>query len=331
MNTSNPRFLCAGLIMHDILIQGVSSLPQHWEDMVTGQSAYSDTGGGAANSARTLGRLGADVEIIGRIGNDGFAGLIRDSFRRDHVSTDHLIVDWEKPSGIAAALVADDGQRCFATVQGCNRSLCLDDFSGIDFADYDFVHINGYFQFPSLEKDMAALLLRARSEGCIISFDTASWDPSGKWYETIRPFSGCIDYFFANEAQILKLTGRPDIGSAAQYLLRDGVRHVIVKRGGEGSILYEGSGDTCESEAFSGPILDTTGAGDSFDAAYMLGVSKGWSPAVCGRFANTVAGLNCRELGATSGVPDYQKAVCAMETLTTYKNPKNMEETLCHL
>ncbi|MGN0313681.1 MAG: carbohydrate kinase family protein [Fusicatenibacter sp.] len=307
--SDHSSFLCIGLIMHDTLIQGVPSLPSHWEDTVRGTGVFSDTGGGAANSARTLGRLGASVSILGRIGRDSAGDQIMKTFQQDHVSTNLLIRDLEKPTGIATALVNPNGRRCFATVQGCNQNLCLSDFDGIDFSLYRYVHINGYFQFPALEKDMPELLSRMKGSGCIISFDTASWDPSGKWYESIHPFASNIDYFFGNEAQLCQFSKEKNAESASHFLLRDGVKHVVAKLGENGCTLYTQDMAPIHSSALSVNAVDTTGAGDSFDAAYLLAHSKGWSFSSCNRFANIVAGMNCSKPGATSGVPTYEKAM----------------------
>lgn len=303
-----PKFLCMGLIMRDVLLCGVKELPAHWEQTLAADAVVSDTGGGAANSARTLGRLGAAVSLSGRVGNDGFGEAVRASLQADGVALSQLVTDEEAPSGLAVALVREDGKRCFTTVRGANSRYAAGDLSGIRWEEYPFVHVNGYFQFPTLEKDLPVLLAQAKAAGCTVSFDTASWDPAGRWFESIRPFAACIDYFFANDAQLRELTGEQEPDWAAAFLMERGVKHVIAKLGGCGSISF-GGGEKTAVEAYPVAVTDTTGAGDSFDAAYMLGVSKGWSTHHCAKFANTVAGLNCAQRGATAGVPDFDTAL----------------------
>lgn len=302
-------FLCLGLIMRDILIRGVDTLPQHWEQTLVARGIRSDTGGGAANSARTLGRLGAKVSLSGRLGDEDFGRAIRADLAADHVDTTPLRSDPEEPSGVAVGLVREDGKRCFITVRGAGSRYCAADLADIPWSSYPYVHINGYFQFPALEPDLPALLERARAAGCVISFDTASWDASGRWFESIRPFAKYIDYFFANDAQLAQLThcARPE--EAARFLLSQGVGNVIAKLGGSGSISFGADGSAVSAAAYPIRAVDTTGAGDSFDAAYMLGVSLGWDTRSCAEFANTVAGLNCTRLGATAGVPDFKTAL----------------------
>lgn len=308
-----PRFLCLGLIMRDILISGVPELPSHWEQTLVAGGISSSTGGGAANSARTLGRLGARVSLSGRLGRDDFAAAIRSDLAADHVNTDLLLTDNAASTGAAIALVRGDGKRCFTTVRGANSNYCAQDLSSIPWDAFPFVHVNGYFQFPALEPDLPALLAQAKAAGCLVSFDTASWDASGRWFESIRPFAQYLDYFFANDSQLEQLTNCSDPAQAAAFLMGSGVKNVIAKLGGDGCIGYYADGSAIPVGPYPITAVDTTGAGDSFDAAYILGVSKGWDPETCLQFSNTVAGINCTRLGATAGVPDLPTAIARME------------------
>lgn len=313
MYTQSPRFLCLGLIMRDILLSGIPELPRHWEQTLVGKGIKSDTGGGAANSARTLGRLGASVFLSGRVGRDSFAAGIREDLARDSVSLAYLKEDPEYPSGTAVALIRQDGKRCFTTVRGANQSYCRADLAAIRWKDFPFVHINGYFQLPALEPDLPGLLQEMKSAGCTVSFDTASWDPAGRWYESIRPFARFIDCFFANDAQLFQLTGKKAPQAAAAFLLSEGVHTVVAKLGEKGSVTFCPGKPPVAVDAYPVEAADTTGAGDSYDAAYMLGISRGWSPRKCAQFANTVAGMNCSQVGAAAGVPDLGTALSLCE------------------
>lgn len=303
------RFLCMGLVMRDMLLSGLNTLPEHWEQTLPASGIRADTGGGAANSARTLGRLGADVSLSGRIGTDDFGDAVCGDLAADNVDLSLLHRDPEAPSGVAVGLVREDGKRCFITVRGASARYCGSDTLQIRWQDFPHVHINGFFQFPSLEPELPAILRQARAAGCTVSFDTASWDPSGQWFERIRPFAEYIDYFFANEAQLQQLSHRSHPDQGAEFLMAQGIGSVIAKLGSRGSISFHSAGSATAVPALPIHAVDTTGAGDSFDAAYMLGISRGWSPDVCGAFANTVAGLNCTRLGAAAGVPDWENAL----------------------
>lgn len=302
------RFLCLGLIMRDILLSGVPELPSHWEQTLVGKAVKSDTGGGAANSARTLGRLGVEVCLSGRVGRDSFAHAVEEDLKQDGVDLAYLKADETLSSGVAVALIGESGKRCFTTVRGANQVYGAEDLREVPWNEFGFVHINGYFQFPSLEPELPSLLEQVKEAGCTVSFDTASWDPSGRWYESIHPFARYIDYFFANAAQLFQLTGEQDPREAAVFLRREGVGCVVAKLGEQGSVTFL-DGEEVLVSSYPVEAVDTTGAGDSFDAAYMYGVAQGWSQRECGQFANTVAGLNCTRIGATAGVPDLETAL----------------------
>ena len=150
-----PKFLCLGLIMRDILISGVPELPTHWEQTLVGKAVRSDTGGGAANSARTLGRLGAQVSLSGRIGKDSFAAQVKRDLEADAVDLSFLKEDADNPSGVAVALIRQDGKRCFTTVRGANQAYCEEDLASICWEAFPFVLVNGFFQFPALEPEIS--------------------------------------------------------------------------------------------------------------------------------------------------------------------------------
>lgn len=183
------EFLCIGLIMDDILLKGVDHLPRNWEETVLATDFKEDAGGGAANSARTLGKLGGSVKIAGMVGNDAAGKRVRECLRQDGVDTSYLMASDNASTGTAVGLIANDGRRCFVTVRGCNAVMKRDDLKEAEKEDYHIVHINGFFQFPSLEKGFPRMLSKFRSRGSLVSFDMASSDPSGRWMEAILPFA----------------------------------------------------------------------------------------------------------------------------------------------
>lgn len=298
--------------MADILASGVSQLPSHWEESLLAQNAWMSVGGGAANSAVTFSRLGESVKLLARIGNDGFGEFIESILKREEVSTDFIVRDKNLSTGIAVGIVHKDGRRCFIVARGANAALNSMDTDTVRPEETSILHVNGYFQIPGVEHGMEDVLERFMKAGTVISFDTASWDPSGRWYDSIRHFSRYIDYFFANNAQLSKLTGLDDMQRAAEVLMKDGVKNVIVKLGADGCTTYDASKAT-HVDGYTVAVVDTTGAGDSFDAAYLTGVLKGWDTRKCAMFANIVAALNCTKPGATAGVPSYDKALGLLE------------------
>lgn len=311
--TSEKKVLCFGLVMADVLVSGLSRLPQNWEEAVGGERSVISVGGGATNSARTFGRLGEAVDLLGRVGGDYFGEFVCRDTKADGVNCKALLIDETASTGVAVGLVHKGGQRCFVTAQGANRNIDKTDFERVDLDDYDFLHINGYFQFPKIEPDLRAVLEDFHGRGGKISLDTASADPFGRWYKAIEPFADCIDYLFLNNTQLMEMAGEATVEKSAEKMLSRGVKTVIAKLGGEGCQIYQAQKETVCVPALKVEAVDTTGAGDSFDAAFITGLRQGWDFEHAARFANTVAGLNCSKLGATAGVLGWEQAVDAMQ------------------
>lgn len=308
------RVLCFGLVMADVLVSGMEVLPRDWEETVGGKRSMIAVGGGATNSARTFGKLGEQVDLLGRVGGDYFGEFVRQETMSYGVNCKALYSDEAHSTGVAVGLVHTDGQRCFVTAQGANREIDGSDFERVDLEDYDFIHINGFFQFPKVEQDLRAILGPFRERGGLVSLDTSGSDPFGRWFAALEPFVDCIDYLFLNETQLRKMSGENDLQKGAEKMLSYGVGHMIVKLGPKGCLVFNGLGE--EPIHVSAPrveAIDTTGAGDSFDAAYVMGLRRGWDTVRCAQFANTVAGLNCTMLGATAGVPTWDEAMARMQ------------------
>ncbi|MDR1537999.1 MAG: carbohydrate kinase family protein [Clostridiales bacterium] len=306
-------FLCFGLVLLDILVSGVSRLPSHWEDSVLGAEVSRAVGGGAANSAAALGKLGARASVAGMIGSDDFGDVILSMLERSCVDASNLLRSKEEPSGVSIGLINPDGQRCFIVSRGANQRLDAAGLCSLNPDDCHFLLINGFFQFPQAETCLLHSVKQYSESGVQIAFDMASWDPSDRWMAAIKPFAPLIDVFFANSAQLKRLTCEEDLNAGAEMMLDLGVKTLVIKKGHSGCDIHDGH-EIISVRSPDVSVIDTTGAGDVFDAAYILGVSKGWKPRLCGAFANTVAGLSCESLGAGAGVPDYERAVEAMNS-----------------
>lgn len=307
------KVLCFGLVMADVLVSGLERLPQNWEEAVGGNRSIISVGGGASNSARTFAKLGQPVDLLGRVGGDYFGEFVRRECENDGVNCTTLRVANEYTTGVAVGLVHKNGQRCFVTAQGANRTICREDFDGIVPSDYSFLHINGFFQFPGIEPHLRDILTQFRESGIPISLDLASSDPFGRWFSAIESFISCIDYFILNEGQLRILTGKQEIPDGAHFLMQAGVGTVIVKNGPEGCTIFEAKQQPVKIPTVPLPAVDTTGAGDSFDAAFVVGLLNGWDIVRAAQLANTVASMNCGALGATAGVPDYTTALHVMD------------------
>ena len=141
------------------------------------------------------------------------------------------------------------------------------------------------------------------------SLDTG-WDPDERWLsDDLRAVLAQTSYFFPNELEFERLTetNDPDLGSAV--LLALGVETVVLKRGASGAVAISSEGLT-EHAGYLVQSIDTTGAGDAFNAGYLAAMFGGGSVVEGLAFGNACGALTVSAIGGTGGVED-RRQVCA--------------------
>jgi sugar/nucleoside kinase (ribokinase family) len=115
-----------------------------------------------------------------------------------------------------------------------------------------------------------------------------------------------VDYFMPGYALAHRFTGEADPFHAATALLRHGFRAVIITKGEAGCFVATPE-EHYHLPAFEVPVIDTTGAGDTFHGAFVAGLSKGYHLRQALQFASAVAALKCTKLGGQAGIPTFQE------------------------
>jgi sugar/nucleoside kinase (ribokinase family) len=168
------------------------------------------------------------------------------------------------------------------------------------------MHVGGAMKLVNL--DLAELMGRAKSFGCITSLDT-DWDVNGQWMKTLHGALPRLDYLMTNDEEAAMLTGRENPREAAADLLTKGPKAVAVKRGERGALLATKDGLT-EIAACSVEVFDTTCAGDAFAAGFLLGISRGMTLEQSLRLGNAAGGL-CTTQISHRGITSLQD-VCQL-------------------
>ncbi len=297
------RVLCFGLVLVDLLAVGVEKLPTVFEGTTACDYTKTAVGGGAINSAVAFSHFGMETDLLGRISKDSLGIVVRRFLRRTPVRN-KLIFDSEHSTGSSLVIVSKTSQKTAIVSRGANDGIVKEDFDSVILSDYDCLLVNGFFQFPNIVNDLPTIFSKAKKCGLTIAFDTAGWDTTERWFEQIRPFAKYIDYFFPNEVQVRKLGLSDDIDEAANNLLSEGVSCVVVKLGEKGCTVYRKGKEPLHTDSFKVDPVDTTGAGDCFDAAFMTCKLEGKSDKYASRFANIAAAVNCTHVGACTDVPE---------------------------
>ena len=256
-------------------------------------------GGKGANQAVALGRLGADVMMVGRLGDRFYGPEYINVLKKNGVSCDTVDVIENSYPGSAFVAVDAQGDNILFIHAGTNAML---DISYID-ANWEKISERDIFLFQleiPLETNLYAIE-RLKKLGKTIILDPApAMDLPAEIYRS-------IDFITPNEVELAQITGldikeRDDFSRAAHVLLDRGVGTVVAKVGKNGSYVFDRQG------AYFAPptvvkAVDPTAAGDTYNAAFALALASGKSTDACARFANVVAALSTLAIGAQNAMP----------------------------
>jgi sugar/nucleoside kinase (ribokinase family) len=237
-------------------------------------------GGSGANQAAWLGALGVPVRFVSRVAAADLEANI--AYFRSRGVEPLLAGDASAPSGVLISIVDSDGERSFLTDRGANLNLGPDDLPESLLDGIDLLLVSGYSFFtPAPRAAVMALLRVARERGIATAVDPASVGflrevgPEAflKWTQG----TGTI---FANLDEALELTGSVDLNLQMQTLGRFYDR-VVIKRGVAGAAVGGRRGVQLSMPAPLSDVVDTTGAGDAFAAAFLACELKGGALEAC--------------------------------------------------
>jgi sugar/nucleoside kinase (ribokinase family) len=312
------KILCAGQLVADVVAYPVDfrllGADAAGADTARADSIALKNGGDAMNTAVGLARLGSPVVFSGRVGEDDFGRMLERALRENGVDAAGLRRDPAAPTSTAIGLVNAGGERVFIYSGGSNDSFCAADVPESLINDCCILHVGGAYLLPALDGEGAASLFsKARALGAATTMDV-TWDTTGRWLETIRPCLKHLDYFLPSIGEARHIAGAEEPEEIADLLLAEGVGTVVIKLGEDGAYLKArgaAQGERVPAHRDM-PAVDTTGAGDAFVAGFLAGLSRGWDAAECARFACATAAFAIGALGATDGVPSFDRAFALM-------------------
>ncbi|MEZ0446984.1 carbohydrate kinase family protein [Cellulomonas sp. ICMP 17802] len=230
-------------------------------------------GGSASIVACGLARLGVPTALVARVGDDPFGRFQRDGLEAAGVSTEHVEVDRDLPTGLSVILSAPD-DRAILTVPGTIPTLRAAAVrAALAATGAAHLHVASYFLQPSLAAELPGLLAEVRAAGVTVSLDT-NWDPAERW-DGVLDLLAHVDVVLPNLAELRALAAGPrtDV-DRARRLASLGPR-VVVKAGADGGWSVDPAGAFFEAPGLPVDVVDTTGAGDSFDAGYLAALAHG--------------------------------------------------------
>ncbi|GGI45296.1 ribokinase [Paenibacillus marchantiophytorum] len=285
----------------DLVVAGLNQFPQPGQEtFVTNMTKH--IGGGAALFAISLAKLGLRVAFNGVLGDDDYGRFILEKFTQYDIDTSLIQTSKTTQTGITIA-INPETDRSFITYAGSNLELQIGQLNLSELAQGKHVHITGYRGRQNHEEFMS-VAKTLKKMGITLSCDLG-WDDSGEWFKGVFELMKHFDVFLMNETEALHYTGFDTIDESLRFM-SDCCSHIVVKLGPQGAVTMKESVQTLHA-AYPVETIDTTGAGDSFNAGYLFGYLSGQDVETCLRYGNACGALSVGAYGGSTGTPDLSK------------------------
>lgn len=260
-------------------------------------------GGSASIFACQAAKLGLRTALASVVGADELGAFVLRSLAGQGVDTARIRQAAGEKTGATISLTTRH-DRALLTYLGTIAALESQAIDPLWLEQARHVHVASYFLQPALAAGLPGLLAHARRAGATVSLDTG-WDPADRWQGGLAATLAQVDLFLPNEAEALRITGRPTV-EAALADLASRIPTVAIKLGADGAIARRGS-EVARVRAIPVEVVDTTGAGDSFDAGFLYGWRNGLPLAECLELGAICGGLSTRAAGGTASQPTLRE------------------------
>ena len=266
---------------------------------VTAEDCVLTLGSASAICAMGLARLGSRVTFVSRAGADLWGDFCLDALRGRGIDTTRVIRDASIKTGVTVS-ISSRTDRALVTYVGSIGEVRETDVPDTLLAAVQHLHVSSYFLQARLRDGLPTLFDRARRSGVTTSLDPG-FDPENRWTDDVRRVAQMVDVFLPNDVELKAMTG---CASAEEGLLslENGRTRTVVKLGRDGAMTRD-NGATVRAPGFRVDAIDTTGAGDSFNAGFLHAFLSGARVAESLRYANACGALSTRALGGTAAQP----------------------------
>jgi sugar/nucleoside kinase (ribokinase family) len=306
------RVVSLGAHIVDILGRPVTHIPPGQGRLLLEEIRIT-AAGTAAGTGVDLAKLGAEVIVMGAIGDDMLADLLISLLGAYGVETRHLARKPGQRTSATMLPIRPNGERPALHMPGATSSLTLNDIDLDTIATADVLHVGAPDVLGRFGGEPLLSVLRfARERGLITTVDVLSRGDATAWGR-LRPLLGYVRYFLPNEDQLAGLTGTKDLAESARMVLDLGPEAVLVSRGADGAALITAE-RRVDLPAFPVDVVDTTGCGDAVTAGFITGLLHGWPIEDASWLAMAAASLVAGGLGSDAGIVDFAGTVDVLRT-----------------
>ena len=298
----------------DLILNQIDQFPQVGKEVLAGKMNLT-LGSSSAIFASNLSTLGASTSFIGKIGQDSFGDLVIDSLSTRGVDTRNIIRDETLQTG--ATIVLNFGEdRAMVTHPGAMEQLTLADVQDHVLKSARHLHMSSIFLQPGLIDQLEALFKNAKKLGLTTSIDP-QWDPAERWAVDLEALLPYVDVFMPNAGELMAFTKTSNLQSGIE-VLKPYANMLVVKDGRAGAYGWH-SGELIHQPPFlNEQVVDSIGAGDSFDAGFISMFIQGKTLQECLSYGALSGAVNTTRPGGTTAFATFSLFRSIAETNFNY-------------
>jgi len=309
------RVNCLGVLVVDALSGPLAHYPEPGSvTQVVTTSIRFAAGGGAANTGGALARLGVDVGVFSKVGNDVNGAFVQRELEDHGVDTHGIKVADGESTPFTFVGIHPNGERTFIHTPGANLTFNVADVDREALLTADYLLYQDCWVLPGFDGAPGAELLAAARQRGVVTLLDECWGlgPNRMIFETMLP---CCDYVLPSIDDLHAIYPALSATDLATHLLAHGATTVVLKMGAEGCLVCRGT-DRTHLPALPAPVVDTTGAGDCWNAGFIAALAHGAELLTAAAFGNACAAFCIGAVGGTAGVPDYQTVQQRLEAIS---------------
>jgi len=303
------KILVAGDINVDLICSGYQAFPAPGKEVLVDDFVMT-LGGSSAICAMGLARLGNPVAFIGKVGADSWGDYCAETLLAAGVDVSGLSRDPTLRTGVTISITSAN-DRALVTFAGSVAALRAADVDAWALDDAGHLHVSSFFLQHDLRPAFRRLFALARSAGLSTSLDPG-YDPAERWDRDLFETLEAVDVLFPNEVELAAISGTADLADGLRRM-SNGRTRVVAKLGRRGSATLA-KDMLLEVPSFAIEPIDTTGAGDSFDAGFLHAWLREQPLRECLRWGSACGALSTRGLGGTPCQPDAAEVRALLAT-----------------
>jgi len=304
----SKRVLVAGEINADLLLIGYKMFPQPGREVLVEDSQIA-LGSASAICAMGLAQLGTPVSFVGVVGHDVWGEYCLNALRARDIDLSAVRVDRAVKTGVTVSISAAV-DRALVTYPGASTILGAEDITDEMLRNADHVHVSSFFLQTGLRPGCRELFARACRLGLTTSLDPG-FDPAEAWGGDLQDVLTQTDVFLPNEVELEAITKQSSVPEALGSL-ENGRTLTIAKLGARGAVAHA-AGELHAAPAFCVDTIETTGAGDSFNAGFLHAWLCGDGLDAALKMGCACGALSTRAVGGTAGQPTLAQAKWLMQ------------------